>query len=99
MKNLLERVRFRLAAGSYANEAAVSHGVVTPILNALGWDSSDPDQLVPEFSIGRGRVDFALLGLGRRPSVFIEVKEWDAPSMATDSSLNTLFTKACLCAY
>ncbi|WP_419826215.1 hypothetical protein [Sphingomonas sp.] len=74
MKDLLERVRFRLAAGSYANEAAVSHGVVTPILNALGWDSSDPDQLVPEFSIGRGRVDFALLGLGRRPSVFIEVK-------------------------
>lgn len=74
MKNFLERVRSRLATGSYANEAAVSHGVVTPILNALGWDSSDPDQLVPEFSIGRGRVDFALLGLGRRPSVFIEVK-------------------------
>ena len=74
MKELLERVRYRLAAGSYANEAAVSHGVVTPILNALGWDSSDPDQLVPEFSIGRGRVDFCLLGLGRRPSVFIEVK-------------------------
>lgn len=74
MKELLERVRYRLAAGSYANEAAISHGVVTPILNALGWDSSDPDQLVPEFSIGRGRVDFCLLGLGRRPSVFIEVK-------------------------
>lgn len=74
MMKLLERIQLRLANGSYANEAAVSHGIVTPILNALGWDSSDPDQLVPEFSIGRGRVDFALLGLGRRPSVFIEVK-------------------------
>lgn len=74
MLELLSRVRTRLAAGSYANEAAISHGVVTPVLNALGWDSSDPDQMVPEFSSGRGRVDFALLGLGRRPAVFIEVK-------------------------
>lgn len=45
-----------------------------PIINALGWDSSDPNDVVPEYLIGRGRVDFALLGLGRRPAVFIEVK-------------------------
>jgi len=74
MIQLLARIRSRLAAGAYGNEAAVSHGIVTPILNALGWDSADPDQLAPEFSLNRGRVDFALLGSGRRPSVFIEVK-------------------------
>ena len=74
MIDLLEKVRGRLAAGLYLNEAAISHGVVTPIMNALGWDSSDPDELIPEFSSGRGRVDFALKGLGRRPAVFIEVK-------------------------
>ena len=74
MLDLIARIRARLANGSYANEAGISHGVVTPILNALGWDSSDPDQMLPEFSSGKGRVDFALLGLGRRPGVFIEVK-------------------------
>ena len=74
MLELLARVRARLAAGAYTNEAAVSHGVVTPVLNELGWDSSDPEQMVPEFGSGRGRVDFALMGLGRRPAVFIEVK-------------------------
>ena len=74
MLELITRVRARLANGSYANEAGISHGVVSPLLNALGWDSSDPEQLVPEFSSGKGRVDFALMGLGRRPGVFIEVK-------------------------
>ena len=74
MLDLITRVRSRLANGSYVNEASISHGVVTPLLNALGWDTSDPDQVVPEFSSGKGRVDFALMGLGRRPGVFIEVK-------------------------
>ena len=75
MLQLIERIRERLAQGAYANEAAISHGVVTPILNALGWDSADPQQLVPEFPIpARGRIDFALFTLGQRPAVFIEVK-------------------------
>ncbi|MEO7026089.1 MAG: hypothetical protein ABI056_00885, partial [Caulobacteraceae bacterium] len=74
MRQLLDRVRARLGSDAYANEAAVSHGVVMPIINALGWDSSDPEQVVPEFPLRGGRVDFALLGGGRRPAVFIEVK-------------------------
>lgn len=74
MLTLIERIRERIEQGAYANEAAISHGVVTPLINALGWDSADPGQLVPEYSIERGRVDFALFGLGHRPAVFIEVK-------------------------
>ncbi|MHA6724191.1 hypothetical protein [Sphingomonas sp. RS2018] len=71
---LIERIRERLAQNAYVNEAAISHGVVTPVLNALGWDSADPQQLVPEYTTDRGRVDFALFGLGHRPAVFVEVK-------------------------
>jgi hypothetical protein len=74
MLKLIEQIRTRLVQGSYVNEAAISHGIVTPILNALGWDSADPDQLVPEYSVENGRVDFALLGLARKPVVFVEVK-------------------------
>lgn len=45
-----------------------------PILASLGWDGSDPDQVMPEFTSGRGRVDFALCVPARRPAIFIEVK-------------------------
>ena len=71
---LIELIRSRLSNSAYVNEAAISHGIVTPILSELGWDIADPDQLVPEYPVESGRVDFALLGLGRRPAVFIEVK-------------------------
>lgn len=74
MQDLLDRVRERLADGAYINEAAVSHGILVPLLQRLGWDCSDPDQVIPEYSSGRGRVDFALCTTGRRPAVFIEVK-------------------------
>ena len=74
MQELLGRIRGHLAGNSYANEAAISHHIVTPILRDLGWDSSDPGQLAPEYSVpGRGRVDFALLNRGK-PVIFIEVK-------------------------
>ncbi len=74
MQHQIKRIRERLIQGAYSNEAAVTHGVVIPILSALGWDTTDPDQVMPEHTSGRGRVDFALLGGGKRPAVFIEVK-------------------------
>lgn len=75
MQTLIEQIRGRLQRSAYGNEAAISHGVVMPIINALGWDTADPQQVVPEFPISGGRVDFALFGLGHKPAVFIEVKQ------------------------
>ena len=75
MQVLIEQIRERLQRSAYVNEAAISHGVVMPIINALGWDTADPQQVVPEFSMSGGRVDFALFGLGHKPAVFIEVKQ------------------------
>lgn len=75
MQTLIEQIRCRLQRSAYVNEAAISHGVVMPIINALGWDTADPQQVVPEFPISGGRVDFALFGLGHKPAVFIEVKQ------------------------
>jgi predicted type IV restriction endonuclease len=74
MIDLLSRIRSRLAQGAFPNEAAVSHGILVPLLQALDWDPAEPDQVMPEYSSGRGRVDFALCGSPARPSVFIEVK-------------------------
>jgi predicted type IV restriction endonuclease len=68
---LLNVIRTRLQEGAYQNEAAVSVGVVLPVLRKLGWDDSDPRQIVPEFSMPGGRVDFALFGSIHQPSVFL----------------------------
>lgn len=74
LEQVLDRVQARLAGAGYANEAAVSQSIVLPVLGALGWDTSDPDEVVPEFANERGRVDYALRIGGRRPAVFVEVK-------------------------
>jgi predicted type IV restriction endonuclease len=74
IEDLIERIQSHLKNGAYANEAAISFSVLMPILRSLGWDDSDPDQVLPEYASGGRRVDFALCGAGRRPSLFIEVK-------------------------
>lgn len=74
MEDLIRRIKERLVGGGYPNEAAISFSVVMPLLRALGWDDSDPEQVMPEYSSGGRRVDFALCGAGKRPSLFIEVK-------------------------
>lgn len=56
MHDLLERIRDGSRRGAYANERAVSTSIVVPILRLLGWDDSDPDQVMPEHATGRGCV-------------------------------------------
>ena len=75
MIELIHRIGERLQSSAYVNEAAITHGIVTPLLQELGWDTADPRQVVPEFANARGRVDFALIGLGQKPAIFIEVKQ------------------------
>lgn len=74
MHNLIDRIRDGLDAGRYMNERAVSTSIVIPVLRALGWDDSDPAEVVPEYRNPRGQVDYALAWRPNRPSVFIEVK-------------------------
>ncbi|WP_428332614.1 hypothetical protein [Novosphingobium sp.] len=75
MIELIQRIGERLQLSAYVNEAAITHGIVTPLLQELGWDTADPRQVVPEFANARGRVDFALIGLGQKPAIFVEVKQ------------------------
>ena len=74
MQQLNDRIKQRLISGAYPNEASVSHGIVIPLLGSLGWDTSDPELVLPEFTSGKGRVDFALCCRPNRPNAFIEVK-------------------------
>ncbi len=61
-------------ASSFASEASVKTGIVQPILDILGWDVTDPVEVYPEYSSGKGKVDYALC-IGRKPRVFVEVKK------------------------
>lgn len=74
MEELIKKIQAQLANSAYSNEASVSIGIVLPLLRTLGWDDTDPDQVIPEYASGGRRVDFALCGAARRPSLFIEVK-------------------------
>ena len=77
MQDLRRRVEIaqdRLRSGAFSNEASTSTGVVLPILDALGWDAFDPNEVAPEYKVKNRRVDFALVSNGS-PSVFVEVKQ------------------------
>lgn len=54
MQQLIDRIKQRLISGAYPNEASVSHGIVIPLLGSLGWDTSDPELVLPEFTSGKG---------------------------------------------
>ena len=77
LRNGLERIK----SNQLTNEAQVKQAVILPILRALGWNDSDPNEFVPELSVdldsGKGSVDYALHATlpNRRPLVFIEAKK------------------------
>lgn len=76
---------------SVLNEAQVSQGPVRLILQALGWDTFDVDSVVPEYSVGNRRVDYALKANPSTTDVFLEIK---APGKADDAADQQLFEYA-----
>ena len=62
----------RIKSGEAEDEAKVKQWVIVPILRALDWDDSKPE-FVPEFAVGKGKVDYALCQ-GGQAMVFIEAK-------------------------
>ncbi|MFC1932275.1 hypothetical protein ACFLXU_01425 [Chloroflexota bacterium] len=71
----IERVRDGIRRGSYISEAAVSQGILLPILNELGWPVFNTAIVIPEYSVEGRRVDYALCHPESRPAIFVEVKK------------------------
>ena len=55
------------------DEATLKQTVILKLFSLLGWDIFSSREVVPEFSIGGKKVDYALCDEGK-PRVFIEVK-------------------------
>jgi predicted type IV restriction endonuclease len=71
----IEAIRNGLRAGRFANEAAISQGIVLRILSELSWPAYDTTVVWPEYALQGRRVDFALCHPPGKPIVFIEVKQ------------------------
>ena len=78
----IETIKSRIATHGPTlreNEIRTRMALIDPLLQALGWDVSDPEMVTPEYSVGNGRADYALLGQTKNPIAFIEAKHLGEP--------------------
>lgn len=61
-----------------ASEALTRYALIDPLLRELGWDTSDPAQVVPEYPTSGGRADYSLLADGQ-PRMMVEAKKLGEP--------------------
>ena len=74
-KEHIDDIRRGLEQNDYTSEALVRQGIVDRLLIALGWATFNPRVVIPEYTINKKRVDYALCHPALKPRVFIEVKQ------------------------
>ncbi len=74
--NLYNFIQNKKQEGSLGkqSEEATKQGLILPVLQQLGWNPFDVQEVFPEYSVQSGRVDYALRINGYN-KVFIEVKK------------------------
>jgi predicted transport protein len=82
--SVAERLR-----GPFGNAANTRALLVEPMLSALGWDTTDVEQVVREWPLGNGTASYALMD-SDAPMLFIEVRGVDAGIREADSGLPTI---------
>ena len=79
---VIETLKERIAthgASLRENETRTRMALIDPLLQALGWDTSDPDIVVPEYEVSGSRADYALLKSDGNPTVLVEAKKLGEP--------------------
>jgi len=74
--SIIETIKDRIdrhGASLRQNETRTRAALIDPLLQALGWDTTDPALVTPEYRTG-GWADYALIGPGNRPVAIIEAK-------------------------
>ena len=77
---VIETLKERIVAHGASlreNETRTRMALIDPMLQALGWDISDPIAVMPEYSVGASRADYALLTSTGNPSALVEAKKLD----------------------
>lgn len=61
------------------NETRTRMALIDPLLTVLGWDTSDPACVKPEYPVTGGKADYGLRNAGPTPAAFIEAKKLGEP--------------------
>lgn len=73
IETLQQRIR-QHGATLRENETRTRMALIDPLLCALGWNTSDPALVTPEYRVDVGWADYALHGPGAQPIAVIEAK-------------------------
>lgn len=100
---LVEKLRGRIETHGDSlrqSEWLTRYALIDPLLRELGWDTEDPDMVIPEYSVDiyggrRARADYALMSMSNeKPMIMIEAKKLDerldtAVSQGIQGCINT----------
>ena len=78
----IETIKTRIATHGPTlreNETRTRMALIDPLLQALGWDTSDPLLVLPEFDVSGRKADYALLENGGNPAATLEAKKLGEP--------------------
>ena len=79
---VIETLKERIAthgATLRENETRTRMALIDPLLTALGWDTSEPAVVLPEYDVSGRKADYALLDGDGRPSATVEAKKLGEP--------------------
>lgn len=79
---VIELLKERIAthgASLRENETRTRMALIDPLLQALGWDTSDPAIVLPEYDVSGRKADYALLGGNSSPTATVEAKKLGEP--------------------
>ena len=75
LEERIDNIRNGLERRQFTSETAVRQGIINPLLEQLGWPTSKTQIVFPEYTVERGKVDYALCHPPATPRVFIEAKQ------------------------
>ena len=61
------------------NETRTRLALIDPLLQVLGWDTTDPSIVIPEYDVSGRKADYALLGHRGHPTATVEAKKLGEP--------------------
>ena len=79
---VIETLKERIAthgATLRENETRTRMALIDPLLQALGWDTSEPAVVLPEYDVSGRKADYALLSEGGSPVATVEAKKLGEP--------------------
>jgi len=83
----IREIRSGIEARQFANEAAVTQGIVLRLLGSLSWPCWDTHVVFPQYPLEGRRADFALCHPTDRPIALVEVKQLGMSSPASERQL------------